>query len=315
MENTRNSLSIESAVTGCLTRHTRSHDRWVVGLSGGLDSVVLLHAVRRHASPSALHVHHGLSPNADRWETFCRELCTTWEIPLHVERVEVERHSPDGLEAAARRARHAIFAQTGDWVLLAHHRGDQVETLLFNLLRGTGVRGASAMQERNGHLLRPLLTTSRQDIAAYAQAQDLSWIEDESNADLRFSRNWLRHQILPELTRRFPATEANLAGATRRFAEAENLLNELATLDLGDAPHDFPVALETLAALSFARAKNLLRYLLARRNIGIPSEERLSEALRQCLEAAPDRHPSIAFGRWQLVRKKGKVTIIAPHSH
>lgn len=291
-----------------MTRHTRSGDPLVVGLSGGMDSVVLL-AVLRTLKVSALHIHHGLSPHADHWENFCRELCALWKIPLHVEQVEVERHSSDGLEAAARRARHAVFAQTKGWILLAHHRGDQAETLLFNLLRGTGLRGAAAMQERRGNLLRPLLTTPRDDMAAYTQSHNLSWIEDESNRDLRFSRNWLRHRVLPELTIRFPAAQANLAAATRRFAEAETLLNELAELDFGDAPHDFPIAMKTLTTLSFARAKNLLRYALARRHIGIPSENCLSEALRQCLEAAPDRHPAIALGHWYLVRQKGQVTL------
>lgn len=301
----------DAAVAACLSRHVRAGERVVVGLSGGVDSVALLHALRGLECPlSALHVHHGLSANADRWESFCRDLCQAWDIPLAVERVEVERDSPEGLEAAARRARHAAFGRTpGDWILLAHHRGDQAETLLFNLLRGAGVRGAAAMGERNGRLLRPFLAIGRAGIVAYAEAIGLSWIEDESNDDVRFSRNWLRHRILPELARRFPGAEAGLAAAAGRFAEAQTLLDELAEADLGDAPMDFPVAVERLQDLAAPRARNLLRCLLSRRGIGIPSEERLAEALRQCLEAGPDRHPSVEFGAWRLVRRRGEVSV------
>ncbi|MDP2812040.1 MAG: tRNA lysidine(34) synthetase TilS [Rhodocyclaceae bacterium] len=317
MASSRKCPSIDTpaaALDGCLTRHVRVGDRLVVGLSGGIDSVVLLFALRSLDFPlSALHVHHGLSKNADQWEAFCRDLCRSWDIPLAVERVAVERDSSDGIEAAARRARHAVFGQasgtTGDWILLAHHRGDQAETLLFNLLRGAGVRGASAMNERNGRLLRPFLSIGRAQIAAFAEAHSLSWIEDESNADVRFSRNWLRHRILPELARRFPSAEARLAAAARRFAEAQALLEDLAEMDLGDAPRDFPVALDRLKSLPDPRARNLLRYLFARRGIGVPSEERLAEALRQCLEARPDRHPSIVFGEWRLVRRRGQIVL------
>lgn len=303
--------ALSAAVTGCLNRHVRAGERLTVGLSGGIDSVVLLYALRGLDHPlSALHVHHGLSQNADRWESFCRDLCRDWDIPFAVERVEVERCSPEGLEAAARRVRHAAFERTpGDWILLAHHRGDQAETLLFNLLRGAGVRGASAMAERNGRLLRPFLSIGRAEILAHAEAHGLPWIEDESNDDVKYSRNWLRHRILPELARRFPGTEAGLAGAARRFAEARALLDDLAEMDLGDAPRDFPLALDRLKALSEPRARNLLRYLLAHSGIGVPSEERLAEALRQCLEAASDRHPSVAFGDWRLIRRRGEVTL------
>lgn len=277
----------------------------MVGLSGGVDSVVLLHRVRAIVpGVAAIHVHHGLSPAADRWEVHCRELCAEWRIPLAVERVEVERGSADGLEAAARRARHAVFARLdADWLLLAHHQGDRAETLLFNLLRGAGVRGAGAMAERSGRLLRPLLAVSRPAIADYAREHGLTWVEDPSNADTRFSRNFLRHRILPELHERFPAAEERLAKAAARFAEASELLDQLALIDLAGERPEFPVRLDLLAALPEARARNLLRFLLARQGIGIPSEERLAEALRQCLAAAPDRHPSVCFGRWRLCRE------------
>lgn len=302
---------LHSAAAACLDRHVADGARLVVGLSGGIDSVVLLHVARALGCRiKAVHVHHGLSPDADIWSAFCSELCNDWLIPLRIVGVDVERNSADGLEGAARRARHKVYAGvSADWILLGHHRGDRVETVLFNLLRGAGVRGAGAMPERSGRMLRPLLRVGRADIIDYAKVHELRWVDDHSNADLRYSRNFLRHEILPAIQGRFPAVEQRLASAAARFAEAADLLDDLACLDLGPREASFPLDIECLAALSEARARNVLRYLLARHGVGIPSEERLSEALRQCLDAAPDRHPALAFGGHVIRRKAGRIVL------
>jgi tRNA(Ile)-lysidine synthase len=231
-------------------------------------------------------------------------------VPLQIVWVDVERGSADGLESAARRARHAVYQKlAADWVLLGHHRGDRAETLLFNLLRGAGVRGAGAMPERSGRLLRPLLSVGRNEILDYAKANNLSWVEDHSNADIRHTRNFFRHDILPALCDRFPAAEERLASAAARFEEAADLLDELARIDLGEQLPRFPVAIAHLAALPEPRARNVLRYLLTLHGVGIPSEERLIEALRQCLQAAPDRHPALSFGTHALRRKAGLIVL------
>jgi tRNA(Ile)-lysidine synthase len=319
MENSKSRPSnlVPAAIEQCLDRHVAAGQTLAVGLSGGVDSVVLLESLRdparlRGAKLTCLHVHHALSPNADAWETHCRGLCAAMDVPLTVTRVEVERNSFDGLEAAARRARHAAFAQAqADWIVLAHHRNDQAETLLFNLLRGTGVAGAAAMGETAGRLLRPLLNVGRDAIMAYAIEQSLRWVDDESNADTRLSRNHLRHAVLAGLEDRFPGSGANLAAAAGRFAEARGLLDELAILDLGARPADFPLDLGVLKALSEPRARNLLRYLLQRRHIGIPSEERLREVLRQVIHAGPDRHPAAVFGQWRIFRRAGQIHVEA----
>lgn len=310
----RRSDALTAAVDACLGRHVARGAHLTAGLSGGLDSTALLDSLVRLRDVSgwqlsALHVHHGLSPNADAWEAHCRRLCDDLDVPLEVEHVAVERDSRDGLEAAARRARHAAFSRApGEWIVLAHHRGDQSETLLFNLLRGTGVRGACAMSEASGRLLRPLLGVGRDAIESYATARGLAWIEDESNADTAYSRNFLRHQTLAELERRFPGSAANLAAAARRFGEAQELLDELARIDLAGAD-DFPVALASWSSLTEPRARNALRYLLYRRHIGIPSEERFGEFVRQVRHAGPDRHPSVVFGAWRLFRTGGEIRV------
>lgn len=313
MANSRKSLNTDltQALAACLQRHVRPGQRLVVGLSGGIDSVVLLHALAalRTDELSALHVHHGLSPNADRWAGFCADFARRLNVPFECVPVAVERASADGLEAAARRARHRAFANSqADWIVLAHHRDDQAETLLFNLLRGTGVAGAAAMRECSGRLLRPFLTVGRKDIERYAAAHRLEWVDDESNRDTRHSRNFIRHRILAPLTQRFPAAAKNLAAAAARFSEAQDLLDDLARADLG-AVGDFPVPVAVLQALDEPRARNVLRHLLARHDVMIPGEARLREALRQMLTAAADRHPALQLGRHRLVRRRGLIYI------
>ena len=263
-----------------------------VGLSGGRDSVVLLHALRTILPPErlfALHIHHGLAPDADAWADFCLRLCRDWDMTCIVRRVEVDRAAPDGLEAAARRARYAAYRASGARHLaLAHHARDQAETLLFRLCRGAGVAGAAAMPplRREGPLTlyRPLLDCDAGRIAAYAVAHGLDWIEDASNADVRHSRNFLRRLVFPMLRQRFPAIDQNLARAARHFAEAQTLLAERAAEDEAQiqgrrAP---------LMALSPARQANWLRHWLTARGWRPPASEPLYEALRQLAVARAD---------------------------
>ncbi len=294
--------------------------RLLVGLSGGRDSVALLHALwvlqpSWGYSLAACHVHHGLSVHADAWLSFCRQLCTACAIPLKAVHITVPPNAPEGLEAAARARRYEVFAASeADWLILAQHRHDQAETLLFNLLRSGGVHGARAMPEvrllRQGlSVLRPLLSVSRDSLEAYLQKNALQWVDDESNADLRWSRNYLRHRVMPALRERFPAADACLARAAGRFAEAADLLDDLARLDAGAVPLLFPFPVAGLSSLPEARARNLLRYLLSQQGVMIPSEARLREGLRQILQAKSDRHPSVMLGAWRLFRRKNTVCL------
>ena len=199
----------------------------VVGLSGGLDSTVLLHCLRDStANLRAIHVHHGLHPDADVWAEHCSALCAALAVPLDIIRVEVDRDSGLGLEGAARAARHAVFAaklRDGEVLTLAHHRDDQAETFLLRALRASGVDGLSAMrawrQYENGWLWRPLLDTSRIDILAYAQAHGLAWIEDPSNASNRYDRNFLRNEVMPLLLQRWPQASASFARSAMLAAD------------------------------------------------------------------------------------------------
>ncbi|MDE2442256.1 MAG: tRNA lysidine(34) synthetase TilS, partial [Betaproteobacteria bacterium] len=274
-----------------------------VGLSGGCDSVVLLHLVAGLKLPGhlqAIHVHHGLSPNADIWADFCRDYCRNLGVRFAIRRVNVDGGSGFGLEAAARNARYAVFAELAKGnLLLAHHRGDQAETVLFNLLRGAGVTGAAGIPvERFWHglrLLRPLLGIPRSDIEAYANAVGLVWINDESNADTALTRNFLRHEALVGLSRRFPAAEASLAQAAANFAEATALLDDLAEFDWHQVGDGTSAKMAALRCLALPRLKNLLRYRLRSLGWQVPVASRLDEFSRQLHGAAPDRHPELSL--------------------
>lgn len=299
----KRSVDLVGRVGDFLVSRQAQDQRLSVGLSGGCDSVVLLHVLSRLGFAgrlSAIHVHHGLSPNADLWAEFCVEYCRRLEIPLRVEKVAVDRKNGLGLEAAARQARYAVFADAAtDCLLLAQHRGDQAETVLFNLLRGTGVTGAAAMPvERRfagRRLLRPLLGMGRVEIDVYARVNKLAWVEDESNADLSLTRNYLRHQALVALSQRFPSAEASLAQAASNFAEAAGLLDELAELDWRLAGEGEALRLSVLRELSVPRLKNLLRYRLRQLEWRVPVAARLDEFARQLQSAGPDRHPELVL--------------------
>ena len=309
-----------------------AHSSILIGLSGGADSVVLLHLLHKLAARfswqlSALHVHHGISQNADAWAEFCADLCARHQISLHIEHVDIAPLRAHGIEAAARKLRQAAFArQPSDFVALAHHADDQVETLLLQLLRGAGVRGASvmpllaerassddaifALRPENvcaGSIVRPLLHCSRQEILAYAAAHELQWIEDESNTDDNYPRNFLRHRVLPLLSEKFPAYRVTLARSAQHFAEASKLFDELAQQDAAQTIEGETLAVAVLQALSLPRAKNLLRYFLHGLGAPMPQAVQLDDMLQQLCRAREDAAVCIAYGDWQVRRYQGKV--------
>lgn len=304
--------ALTGQVAASLKRHIQAGSRLTVGYSGGLDSSVLLRLLadlRKSAnfSLAAVHIHHGLSARADDWAAHCARVCRGLEVPLAIHRVEV-RSRGDGLEAAARAARYRVFARLDtDFLVLAHHRDDQAETVLLQLLRGASLKGLAAMPEARPlagvSLLRPLLAATRAEISAWAAERGVDWVEDDSNTDLRLARNALRRDVLPRLSDRFTDAPRALARAAGQFAEAASLLDALADLDGRAAISAEGLALPALAALPEARARNLLRYFLAQADVEI-RQEALHEALRQLLTARPDARVRIDFGAFSLRRHR-----------
>ncbi len=264
-------------------------------------------------SLQAVHVNHGISPNAPRWAEFCAQLCSGMQVRFRLETVDIAQYRELGLEGAARRARYAAFSRLdADVLVLAHHRDDQAETLLLQLLRGSGLRGLAAMPRERMlegtaiRVLRPLLEVPRSEIESYARAQGLAWIEDESNADTARKRNFLRHEALPLLERQFPAAREAVARAAAHLAEAGGLIDELARLDRESAGGD-PVEAARLLRLGPARAKNVLRYLCEERGLAAPGAARLGELLRQLSEAREDDALGVAVSGWCFHRYQGRL--------
>lgn len=309
----RKSTDLLAQVGDFLDARTAPAERLTLGLSGGCDSVVLLHLLSQlklGGRLTAIHVHHGLSPNADAWAQFCREYCARLEVPLTVCRVNVDRSTGLGLEAAARAARYQAFSElAGDCLLLAQHRGDQAETVLLNLLRGSGVTGAAGMPAERAfgqrRLLRPLLAVPRVEIEAYARANALAWVEDESNADIALTRNFVRHQALTAVSQRFPAAEAALAQAATNFGEALGLLDALAEVDWQRVQAGEAARLADLRQLDLPRLKSLLRYRLRQLGWQVPVASRLEEFARQLQAARADRHPLLSLPDGEMRAARG----------
>lgn len=321
MASSRNSLSTEAfsdIVRSHLDRLVPYGAKVAVGFSGGLDSRLLLHYAVAHAASGAcelmaVHVHHGLNPAADEWAKFAESVCSSYGVSLEVVQVRVPDGTGEGVEGAARRLRYNVFEQLScDHILLAHHADDQAETLLLNLLRGCGVKGAAGMQAESGaanRYLRPFLGFRRAALDAHAQALGLLWVDDSSNTDVRFTRNFMRHQVLPALETRFPAAIDCLARAAGHFAEAQEMLDEMAIHDLAGHPPQFPLTIAVLLGLSERRALNVMRYLLGIAGLQAPSKVQMQEGLRQFQEAAPDKHPHLCLPGYRLYRRKGEIHI------
>lgn len=297
---------------------------WYVAFSGGLDSTVLLHLLadyaRTHNAPPlrAVHVHHGLQAAADGWPAHCRSVCDGLGIELQVIPVQVAPGA--SLEQAAREARYAAFSRLlgpGEVLFTGQHREDQAETLLFRLLRGAGLRGLAAMPTARtlgqGTLARPLLAVARGQLLAHARAAGLAWVEDPSNADTAFARNYLRREIFPLLGQRWPQAAGNLARSAEHLGEALGLLDELASSDLAPATGGAPLPwlaldsldLERLKALSPARQRNALQYWLSTRT-RLPDSRHWAgwEDLR---DAAIDAQPLWRLGDGVLQRSHGRI--------
>jgi len=275
---------------------------------------------------SALHVHHGLSINADAWAAFCGDECAKRGVPLTVHRAAIRRVAGESLEAQARAVRYAAYAAAdADIIALAHHADDQAETLLLQLLRGAGPEGLAAMptqrsMRKGPALLRPFLALPRAAIDAYAAARRLAWVDDESNANTGVKRNFIRHDVAPRLAAAFPGYPATLVRAAAHQAEAARLIDELGQHDAQAALADDPIAgvtldraaLIALAARAPHRARNLLRWFLRQHELAAPSAARLAAMLDQLSRAAPDARVRLVHAGAEIGFHRGRIAVHAP---
>ena len=314
---------VDKAFVSLLESHKKIKSM-TVALSGGVDSVVLLHLLHQlqkthHFTLKASHVHHGLSKNADKWVKFCEKLCAKLSVPLDMHYIKLPQKKSLGIEGEARRLRYEKLLQSKtDLIVLAHHEDDQAETFLLQLIRGAGVKGLSSMAhfDDRRRLWRPLLNTSRTDIESYAKKHQLKWIEDESNQNTDFDRNFIRYKVLPILNNRFSHIIKVISRSSAHLAEAQYLLDELAQIDLisylksNNYKHKLHV--KALDKLSNARAKNALRYWLEFNNQTMPSKDLLDELLRQVLTAKKDATIKIQLSKDYEIRRYQDEIYIVP---
>lgn len=300
--------------------------RYLVAFSGGIDSSVLLHALAAssevHQTPVlAIHINHGLHEDAPVWQTHCREVADELEVPHICRTVSVNDNSGLGIEAAARQARYDAFrdiVEEDDWLLSAHHEDDQAETLLLNLFRGSGLAGLAgigAIQRfAEGMLVRPMLDISSDDLTSYAEEHGLSWIDDPSNLDTRFDRNYLRRDIVPALAERWPGVSQRLGRSAGLAAEASELLNDLAQLDLanlvvGAKPDKLDI--DGLKTLSEKRQRNLLRYATRQCGLPPPPATRLRQVTQELIPAREDAQPLVEWPGAEIRRYRNNLYLLA----
>ena len=299
--------------------------RFCIALSGGLDSVVLLQAMAvlrsSHSGMSlrAVHVDHGLQSEAPSWAQACANACQTLRVELLVLKLALEPAPGASVEAEARDARYSAIAKKlapGEWLLTAHHRDDQLETVLIQLMRGAGVSGLAAMPAQArlgaGRHGRPLLDVDRVDLAAYAEQAKLAWVTDPMNAAARFDRGWLREQVLPALRQRWPQAAATVSRSARHLAEAGRLLAALAESDAAGLQDQGRLSIEGLHLLPQDRRVNLLRWWIRERGLGPPSAARFDTILDDLVEARADAEPVVRWESGELRRYRGRLYAMQP---
>jgi len=298
-----------------------SPSRWIVAFSGGIDSTVLLHALATSDSEIpllAMHIDHGMQTDSGSWDSHCESIADALNVDYQSRKVIVSDTSENGPEAAARQARYAALlsvVQDGDCLLSGHHENDQAETLLLNLMRGSGPAGLAGIGARQafgrGLLLRPLLGIPLQDITGYANHHNLSWIDDPSNADTRFDRNFLRSEIVPSLAARWPAVSNRLRRSAELVGEASELLNDLAEIDLAACGSRDRLDIVAVTGLSHARQRNLLRRAVRLCGLPPPPATRLYQIINELIPAREDAQPLVAWPGVEVRRYRGQLYVMA----
>ncbi|PHM73188.1 tRNA lysidine(34) synthetase TilS [Xenorhabdus kozodoii] len=311
-----------------LAEQMGQHKKILLGFSGGLDSTVLLHLLVRlrtqsqqpngeHMALRAIHIHHGLNPEADLWVEHCRQVCAGWQVDFRTEKVELNTRQ-NGIEAAARNARYRVFQrelQLGEVLITAQHLDDQAETFLLALKRGSGPAGLSSMPARmpfaGTTLIRPLLNVSRAELEAYAQAQKLQWVEDDSNQDDRYDRNFLRLHIMPLLNQRWPHFPQAVSRSASLCGEQEQLLDELLKESLASlVTSEGAISIPPLENSSEAKRNALLRRWLNQRGVKMPAREQLQRIWSEVALARRDAEPRFRLGHDEIRRYRQQLWLL-----
>lgn len=295
----------------------------LVGLSGGVDSMVLLHqlVVLRENNPDiklrVIHINHQLSPNAESWAAHCQSVCEEFNVSFEVVKVDATPKNGESPEEAARRARYSALSEKiseKEYLLTAHNADDQAETVMLQLLRGAGPKGLAAMPEittfYKGFHSRPLLHLTREEILNYARKNNLTWIDDESNQNNNFDRNYLRNTVMPLLKSRWPQLTKSMSRSAKNCSEAKNMLAELAENDLKFCENaEGNILITSLNKLNYQRKKNLLRYYLHEKFSESINAKKLEELVTTFLISEEDKNPIIELEKYDIRRFKDRLFV------
>jgi tRNA(Ile)-lysidine synthase len=296
----------------------------LVAVSGGLDSMLLLTLLAERVNPerlTAVHINHGISENADNWQAQVAQYCQQLGVALVSEKVTL-MNSGEGLEAEARNARYAVFEgllEHNGLLFLGHHADDQVETVLYRLMRGAGAKGLSGMPNKRvlgkGYLVRPFLDCAKSTLENEAQLRNLAWIEDESNEDNRFDRNYLRNAVIPQISQRWPEYTQSIKRTAERSSESDQLAKELAVIDLSaldlkEERAGWSISIEALLTLSSPRQKNILRYWSELQGLVPPGMIIIDEVLTSVLSARQDACPEVIWQSQRWSRFKDRLYLL-----
>lgn len=291
-----------------------TNSKMTVGFSGGRDSVALLHWLKKHGyNVEAVHVNHNINPKSGAWAHFCQTFCDSHDIPIIIESGNVSDFGSN-MENAARELRHSVFSTIDGPIILAHHAKDQEETFFFKLFRGAGIEGLTCMkidQSINGKtILRPMLSVSRKDINDYVMEHGLGWVEDPSNADSTYDRNFIRTKLIPLILERFPTFSQNLARVMDSLSEAQDLLGDLAKIDQGYVlTNDRHWDIRKLNELHDHRLKNLMKWQLRMFGEFTYSHTTLTEFIRIVRNCNPNAKSRIVFGKTVLTQRGFNLTL------
>ena len=315
----QNQAKTKSIIEQTILQHLNGRQSLLVAFSGGVDSTVLLQALvnlrqkLQNLKLRAIYIHHGLSKNADSWAEHCQQQCNIWQIPLIIEKVKLDR-AAGNIEEQAREARYqAIYRhlKRDELLCTAQHLDDQCETFFLALKRGSGPTGLSAMPLENGQHLRPLLTISRQEIEQYANQQQLTWIEDESNQDDHYDRNFLRLKVLPTLNQRWPHFSQMVARSAELCQQQEALIHELLSSEfkqiIGNAKQ---LNIQPLRDYSDYKRNAILRMWFKEQHIGMPSQKQLSLIWQTVIQAKEDANPQFILHNRQIRRYQNQLYLL-----
>lgn len=318
-------MSLRESLLNFFSEHGLSRTYWI-GYSGGMDSHVLL-ALCASAQKAlslnikVIHVHHGLSEHADAWSQHCRDICKTLGLEYHEQKIQLNIDAGESLEEQARIKRYQALAgylASGDYLLTAHHQDDQAETVLIQLLRGAGPKGLAAMPSIkpfvNGFHARPLLAFPRSELHEFARANNLQWIEDESNQNTQLSRNYIRHDIMPLLKKQWPGALSAITRSADHCAETQSIVDEYAQALLATVTGSKPqlLSVSKLLTLDNSKKRLVLRGWISKSGYSIPNTKKLNTILDSVLVAGRDRVPCVKWKGVELRRYRDDLYLLRP---